>query len=200
MNPTPTPNCEITLIIPNEIPDDYWLNEPRFAWFRKGYRYATTQTKAIPAMAQCHPADLYFAVRAIMRGAGISVPDEQPPQEPQLNPAYVLISFRQGESVGQMALSFGKTTDEIEGLLREAINARLEPRTRIAPNPACACAACNPRAWWMVLCPTCGNKRCPHAENHQNACTGSNAPDQVPTLDPAARASRDDHRPMNAHG
>lgn len=26
----------------------------------------------------------------------------------------------------------------------------------------------------MVLCPTCGNKRCPKANDHRNACSGSN--------------------------
>lgn len=26
----------------------------------------------------------------------------------------------------------------------------------------------------MVVCPACGNKRCPHATNHANECTGSN--------------------------
>lgn len=30
----------------------------------------------------------------------------------------------------------------------------------------------------MVLCPTCGNKRCPHATDHRHACTGSNEPGQ----------------------
>lgn len=30
----------------------------------------------------------------------------------------------------------------------------------------------------MILCPTCGNKRCPHATDHLNACTGSNDPGQ----------------------
>ena len=30
----------------------------------------------------------------------------------------------------------------------------------------------------MVLCQTCGNKRCPHATDHRNACTGSNEPGQ----------------------
>lgn len=30
----------------------------------------------------------------------------------------------------------------------------------------------------MFLCPTCGNKRCPHATFHGNACTGSNDPGQ----------------------
>lgn len=26
----------------------------------------------------------------------------------------------------------------------------------------------------MVVCETCGCKRCPHASDHRNACTGSN--------------------------
>ena len=26
----------------------------------------------------------------------------------------------------------------------------------------------------MILCPACGNKRCPHATDHNLACTGSN--------------------------
>ena len=30
----------------------------------------------------------------------------------------------------------------------------------------------------MILCPTCGNKRCPHATDHSLACTGSNEPGQ----------------------
>jgi hypothetical protein len=30
----------------------------------------------------------------------------------------------------------------------------------------------------MVLCATCGNKRCPHATDHRHACTGSNDPGQ----------------------
>lgn len=30
----------------------------------------------------------------------------------------------------------------------------------------------------MVVCPTCGNKRCPHATDHRFTCTGSNDPAQ----------------------
>jgi len=30
----------------------------------------------------------------------------------------------------------------------------------------------------MVVCPVCGNKRCPKASDHELACTGSNAPGQ----------------------
>lgn len=28
----------------------------------------------------------------------------------------------------------------------------------------------------MIVCPTCGNKRCPRAEYHENKCNGSNEP------------------------
>ena len=30
----------------------------------------------------------------------------------------------------------------------------------------------------MILCPLCGNKRCPHATDHNNECTNSNEPGQ----------------------
>lgn len=30
----------------------------------------------------------------------------------------------------------------------------------------------------MILCPKCGNKRCPHASDHDLECTGSNEPGQ----------------------
>jgi hypothetical protein len=30
----------------------------------------------------------------------------------------------------------------------------------------------------MILCPTCGNKRCPRASNHDLDCSGSNEPGQ----------------------
>lgn len=30
----------------------------------------------------------------------------------------------------------------------------------------------------MIVCSICGNKRCPHANDHKYDCTGSNAPGQ----------------------
>lgn len=35
-----------------------------------------------------------------------------------------------------------------------------------------------PNYRWMVLCPTCGNKRCPKATDHKLECTNSNKPNQ----------------------
>jgi len=49
-------------------------------------------------------------------------------------------------------------------------------------NGACGCHKCikerNELAVHMVVCPNCGNKRCPKATNHNLACTGSNEPGQ----------------------
>lgn len=41
----------------------------------------------------------------------------------------------------------------------------------------CWCEACKPQDFnnmRMIVCSICGNKRCPHATNHINECTGSN--------------------------
>lgn len=52
----------------------------------------------------------------------------------------------------------------------------------------CFCYNCNKdrkteQGWpWvatrMILCPECGNKRCPHSTDHNLECTGSNEPGQ----------------------
>ena len=38
----------------------------------------------------------------------------------------------------------------------------------------------------FVVCPDCGNKRCPRANDHRNVCTGSNEPGQIGSAYPAA--------------
>jgi hypothetical protein len=46
----------------------------------------------------------------------------------------------------------------------------------------CGCWKCfeerGERPMHMVVCPACGNKRCPKANNHANVCTNSNEPGQ----------------------
>ncbi|QRU21656.1 DUF551 domain-containing protein [Klebsiella pneumoniae] len=45
----------------------------------------------------------------------------------------------------------------------------------------CWCCTCRPvvlNDMRFVVCPDCGNKRCPRANDHRNACTGSNEPGQ----------------------
>ncbi|HDS3502638.1 MULTISPECIES: hypothetical protein [Enterobacter cloacae complex] len=55
--------------------------------------------------------------------------------------------------------------------------------------PECSCRTCRPVTisdMRFVVCPECGNKRCPHANDHRNACTGSNEPGQEGSAYPAA--------------
>lgn len=49
----------------------------------------------------------------------------------------------------------------------------------------CTCEACMPNGnpfeggmMRMIVCSTCGNKRCPHATDHRHVCTNSNDPGQ----------------------
>ena len=48
-------------------------------------------------------------------------------------------------------------------------------------KPDCWCRTCRPvvlNDMRFVVCPDCGNKRRPRANDHRNACTGSNEPGQ----------------------
>ncbi|MBX4598724.1 hypothetical protein CF041_16650 [Klebsiella pneumoniae] len=48
-------------------------------------------------------------------------------------------------------------------------------------KPDCWCRTCRPvtlNDMRFVVCPDCGNKRCPRANDHRNSCTGSNEPGQ----------------------
>ena len=59
-------------------------------------------------------------------------------------------------------------------------------------NPDCWCRTCRPvvlKDMRFVVCPDCGNKRCPRANDHRNACTGSNEPGQEGSAYPAAPQS-----------
>ena len=66
----------------------------------------------------------------------------------------------------------------------------VEPVSNRDELPAkCWCQTCRPvtmNDMRFVVCPECGNKRCPRANDHRNACTGSNAPGQDGSAYPAA--------------
>lgn len=62
-------------------------------------------------------------------------------------------------------------------------------KSKTAGKPDCYCYNCNknytePGSHFpyimtrMIVCPMCGNKRCPHATDHSFACTNSNNPGQ----------------------
>lgn len=56
----------------------------------------------------------------------------------------------------------------------------------------------NPANQYMIVCPGCGNKRCPRASDHRYACTGSNEPGQFGSryegpVRPTATAEKEVH-------
>lgn len=62
-------------------------------------------------------------------------------------------------------------------------------KSAVVEKPSCHCYNClkdytEPGSVFsyvttrMILCPDCGNKRCPHATDHSLACTNSNEPGQ----------------------
>ena len=63
----------------------------------------------------------------------------------------------------------------------------------MSADPNCWCVTCDElgRASlpfplnltrYMIVCPDCGNKRCPKATHHDNSCTGSNEPGQAGSM------------------
>ncbi|HCT2370538.1 hypothetical protein [Enterobacter cloacae complex sp. 277I4] len=75
--------------------------------------------------------------------------------------------------------------------LRVAYEAGNSPHCRESAETStkCWCHTCRPVTisdMRFVVCPECGNKRCPHANDHRNACTGSNEPGQEGGAYPAA--------------
>ena len=57
-------------------------------------------------------------------------------------------------------------------------------------KPDCWCLTCRPLTlndMRFVVCPDCGNKRCPRANDHRDACAGSNEPGQEGSVYPAAQ-------------
>lgn len=67
-------------------------------------------------------------------------------------------------------------------------------RPRTPAEAACWCSTCRPVTLddcRMVLCPTCGNKRCPRAADHRNECRGSNEPGQAGSTYPRWPAEKE---------
>ena len=66
----------------------------------------------------------------------------------------------------------------------------LRALSRGVPEGKCWCLTCDQVTVRMALCPDCGNKRCPKANDHRNACTNSNEPGQPGSAYPAIAAQR----------
>ncbi len=62
------------------------------------------------------------------------------------------------------------------------LTADAEKALQSVKDGKCGCWACHRERgespWHYIVCPTCGSKRCPKANNHNHACTNSNEPGQ----------------------
>lgn len=77
-----------------------------------------------------------------------------------------------------LRIADGPGVDPVES---EADREPAEPIAKREPVPGCSCYICDGSPAIrsrMYLCTICGNKRCPHATDHREICTGSNAPGQ----------------------
>lgn len=111
--------------------------------------------------------------------APVSVPDERP----SLNNG--IVGFDEGWNACRAAMLQGAEPD-----FREISNSSTKNfRENAETSTKCWCHTCRPVTFSdsrLVVCPECGNKRCPHANDHRNACTGSNEPGQEGSAYPAA--------------
>lgn len=91
---------------------------------------------------------------------------------------YVATRVGRGTSPAQLAQQLTELAHLVE-TGGQPPEAGLVPRAE--ETAACWCKACQPLSviqTRMIVCPVCGNKRCPRATFHENACTGSNEPGQ----------------------
>jgi len=144
---------------------------------------------------------LYFR----MAGATADLPDgRQIVVEPTLSGAGVVVTMRNVDKTSRTyyfdAHALGTAVLEHEDMLEERrkldeLNAAMNLYT---PKPGeCICWKClaGKNVAIYVVCPTCGNKRCPKASDHELACTGSNEPGQpgsvCGTIEPPATGEQD---------
>lgn len=90
-----------------------------------------------------------------------------------------------------LAIRGNKPLGWVKDAMRESYDACRAAMLQAGNSPAtpdCSCRTCRPVTFTdsrFVVCHECGNKRCPHANDHRNACTGSNEPGQEGSAYPA---------------
>ena len=70
-----------------------------------------------------------------------------------------------------------QTTPHLVDIAKQALRTAITEALAQTSSQKCWCGTCVPNSlnnMRMILCPDCGNKRCPKANDHRNACTNSN--------------------------
>lgn len=100
---------------------------------------------------------------------------------------FLSIAFRHAEIKGDLELDDIRLGVKMVNGSQAAIPQGADGNSPVIPN--CSCRTCRPVTFTdsrFIVCPECGNKRCPHANDHRNACTGSNETGQEGSAYPAA--------------
>ncbi|WP_449544178.1 hypothetical protein [Lelliottia nimipressuralis] len=105
------------------------------------------------------------------------------------------VAYKYGWNACRSAMLHGAENVESRCTIQNAPALDSSPKIAESPSgnspviPDCSCGTCRPVTFTdsrFVVCSECGNKRCPHANDHRNACTGSNEPGQEGSAYPAA--------------
>jgi hypothetical protein len=148
-------------------------------FFRKGERVALCEcVNATQCSAPAHAlAALYKVAKAVVEEQSVPVRGlDLATLEPYLNREVEVMGVR-GTIAEHKATASGATQVTNAGFAGAA-----QAEFLAASGLRCHCWSClreiglMPRV--MVVCHQCGNKRCPRATSHDNACSGSNEPGQ----------------------
>ncbi|MGI1666128.1 hypothetical protein [Enterobacter sp. BH2-YP2023] len=105
------------------------------------------------------------------------------------------VSYADGWNSCRAAMLQGAENAESPTTMQTAPALDSSPKFADSPSgnspviPDCWCRTCRPvvlNDMRFVVCPDCGNKRCPRANDHKNSCTGSNEPGQEGSAYPAS--------------
>ncbi|QLY02311.1 hypothetical protein HV243_07450 [Citrobacter sp. RHBSTW-00599] len=136
-----------------------------------GYPF-TTEWKLFDSEDECNPSDCF---------------ERQPLYTAQPAPRFIPAELTREEYRRRFMME-----DNFDDTYRGGWNACRAAMLQAGNSPATPdgwCRTCRPVTMSdmrFVVCPDCGNKRCPRANDHRNVCTGSNEPGQIGSAYPAA--------------
>ncbi|EUM98069.1 MULTISPECIES: hypothetical protein [Enterobacter cloacae complex] len=108
---------------------------------------------------------------------------------PVIPDGWKLVPVEPTEEMNKAGWTAMNEHDAINPTYRAMLAAAPDFRENAETSTKCWCRTCRPvkiSDMRFVVCPDCGNKRCPHANDHRNACTGSNETGQEGSAYPAA--------------
>lgn len=154
-------------------------------------QWLSQQTGTIDVECGCVMTEVFFHWLRVAYEAGNSpaIPDgwAMMPKEPapgMINAWLSEVANFRGHAAGYRA-ALAAAPD-----FREIVNSSTNNfRENAETSTKCWCHTCRPVTisdMRFVVCPECGNKRCPKANDHRHSCTGSNEPGQEGSAYPAA--------------